>query len=42
MRLYGLERLPPEEELLEMAELWRPYRSLAAGYLFLSASEANP
>jgi DNA-3-methyladenine glycosylase II len=42
MRLYGLERLPTEQELLDIAERWRPYRSLAAGYLFLSASEANP
>jgi DNA-3-methyladenine glycosylase II len=41
MRLYGLEQLPTEQELLEMAERWRPYRSLAAGYLFLS-TEANP
>jgi DNA-3-methyladenine glycosylase II len=42
MSLYGLERLPTEQELLEIAERWRPYRSLAAGYLFLSAFEANP
>jgi DNA-3-methyladenine glycosylase II len=36
MRLYGLDRMPSEEELLEMAERWRPFRSLAAGYLFRS------
>jgi DNA-3-methyladenine glycosylase II len=36
MRLYGLDQMPSEEELLEMAERWRPFRSLAAGYLFLS------
>jgi DNA-3-methyladenine glycosylase II len=42
MRLYGLERLPSEQELLELAERWKPYRSLAAGYLFLSESEAKP
>jgi DNA-3-methyladenine glycosylase II len=41
-RLYGFERLPTEQELLEIAERWRPYRSLAAGYLFLSESEASP
>ena len=27
--------------MLESAELWRPYRSLAAAYLFLSGSEAQ-
>ena len=33
-RLYGLDRLPTESELLGLAERWRPYRSLAAAYLF--------
>jgi DNA-3-methyladenine glycosylase II len=33
-RLYGLDHLPTESELLGMAERWRPYRSLAAAYLF--------
>jgi DNA-3-methyladenine glycosylase II len=42
MRLYGLERLPTEQELLDIAERWRPYRSLATGYLFLSEFEARP
>jgi 3-methyladenine DNA glycosylase/8-oxoguanine DNA glycosylase len=37
----GLERPPTEQELLEIAERWRPYRSLAAGYLFLSSFGAN-
>ena len=35
-RLYGLDHLPSEPELLRMAERWRPYRSLAAAYLFES------
>jgi DNA-3-methyladenine glycosylase II len=35
-RLYGLDHLPSESELLGMAERWRPYRSLAAAYLFES------
>jgi DNA-3-methyladenine glycosylase II len=35
-RLYGLDQLPTEEEMLRIAERWRPYRSLAAGYLFAS------
>jgi DNA-3-methyladenine glycosylase II len=33
-RLYGLDHLPSESELLGVAERWRPYRSLAAAYLF--------
>jgi DNA-3-methyladenine glycosylase II len=33
-RIYGLDRLPPEEEVLAIAEKWRPYRSLATSYLF--------
>jgi DNA-3-methyladenine glycosylase II len=35
-RLYSLDHLPSESELLGMAEQWRPYRSLAAAYLFES------
>jgi DNA-3-methyladenine glycosylase II len=41
MRLYGLDRMPSEQELLVMAERWRPFRSLAAGYLFLSEAERS-
>jgi len=33
-RLYGLDHIPTGAELLGMAERWRPYRSLAAAYLF--------
>jgi DNA-3-methyladenine glycosylase II len=39
-RAYGLDHLPTEEEMDERAERWRPYRSLAAAYLFASAYEA--
>jgi DNA-3-methyladenine glycosylase II len=42
MHRYGLEHLPTEKELLDIAERWRPCRSLAVGYLFLSDSEATP
>lgn len=42
MHLYGLDRLPTEQELQDIAEHWTPYRSLAAGYLFLSEFEAKP
>jgi DNA-3-methyladenine glycosylase II len=35
-RAYGFDHLPTEDELLEVAERWRPYRSLAVSYLFAS------
>jgi len=35
-RLYGFDHLPPDAEMLAVAEPWRPYRSLAVGYLFAS------
>jgi DNA-3-methyladenine glycosylase II len=38
-RLYGLDDLPTEGELVEVAERWRPYRSLAVSYLFASEFE---
>jgi DNA-3-methyladenine glycosylase II len=41
-RLYGFSGLPTEQELQAIAERWRPYRSLAAGYLFLSEFDAKP
>lgn len=36
-RAYGLAGLPSEDEVLRIAEPWRPYRSLASAYLFASA-----
>ncbi len=35
-RLYGFDHLPSEEEMLRVAEPWRPYRSLAVSFLFAS------
>jgi DNA-3-methyladenine glycosylase II len=35
----GLDHLPAEEEVLAIAEKWRPYRSLATAYLFSAAFE---
>ena len=37
--IYGLGQLPTEEEILAIAEKWRPYRSLATSYLFSAAFE---
>lgn len=34
--VYGLDHMPTEPEVLEIAERWRPYRSLAVTYLFAS------
>ena len=35
-RAYGLDHPPTEDEMLKLAERWRPYRSLAVSYLFAS------
>jgi DNA-3-methyladenine glycosylase II len=35
-RAYGLDHPPTEDEMLDLAERWRPYRSLAVSYLFAS------
>jgi DNA-3-methyladenine glycosylase II len=36
---YQLDHLPTQEEVLAIAEEWRPYRSLATSYLFSAAFE---
>jgi DNA-3-methyladenine glycosylase II len=33
---YGFDHRPTDDEMLELAERWRPYRSLAVSYLFAS------
>jgi DNA-3-methyladenine glycosylase II len=35
-RAYGFDHPPSEVEMAEVAERWRPYRSLAVSYLFAS------
>lgn len=35
-RLYGLRQRPSRQALLKIAEAWRPYRSIAAWYLWRS------
>jgi 3-methyladenine DNA glycosylase/8-oxoguanine DNA glycosylase len=37
--VYQLGHLPAEQEVLAIAEKWRPYRSLATSYLFSAAFE---
>jgi DNA-3-methyladenine glycosylase II len=41
-REYGLDHLSTEEELADLSDRWRPYRSLAVSYLFASGYEGQP
>ena len=41
-RAYGFDHVPTEDELLQLAERWRPYRSLAVSYLFASEYDGQP
>ena len=38
-RAYGFDHPPTEDEMAQLAERWRPYRSLAVSYLFASEFE---
>jgi DNA-3-methyladenine glycosylase II len=38
-RAHGFDHLPTEDEMTEVAERWRPYRSLAVRHLFASEFE---
>jgi 3-methyladenine DNA glycosylase/8-oxoguanine DNA glycosylase len=40
-KVYGLRQRPSKQRLLKMAEAWRPYRSVAAWYLWRSLSVEN-
>ena len=40
--VYRLDHLPTQDEVLAIAENWRPYRSLATAYLFSAAFEEAP
>jgi len=42
VRAYGFDHVPTDDELLELAERWRPYRSLAVSYLFASEYDDTP
>jgi DNA-3-methyladenine glycosylase II len=39
---YALDHRPSQDEVLAIAENWRPYRSLATSYLFSAAFEPTP
>jgi DNA-3-methyladenine glycosylase II len=38
---YQLERLPTEQQVLDIAEKWRPFRSLATSYLFAAVFDKD-
>ena len=40
-RAYGLDHLPSQDDVLAIAEPWRPYRTLATSYVFASAFDAE-
>jgi DNA-3-methyladenine glycosylase II len=40
-RAYGLDQPPTEAEMVQLAERWRPYRSLAVSYLFAAEYEGQ-
>jgi DNA-3-methyladenine glycosylase II len=41
-RAYGFDHLPNEDEVAEVSDRWRPYRSLAVSYLFASEYDGPP
>lgn len=41
-RTYRLDHLPSQDEVLRIAEPWRPYRTLASAYLFAIAFRIGP
>ena len=41
-RAYGFDHLPTDDEVAEVSDRWRPYRSLAVSYLFASEYEGQP
>jgi DNA-3-methyladenine glycosylase II len=41
-RAYRLDHVPTDDEVAEISDRWRPYRSLAVSYLFASEYEDGP
>jgi DNA-3-methyladenine glycosylase II len=41
-RAYGFDHLPTEDDVAQISDRWRPYRSLAVSYLFASEYEGRP
>ena len=41
-RAYGFDHLPTDDEVAEVSDRWRPYRSLGVSYLFASEYDGPP
>ena len=41
-RAYGIDHVPTEDDMTQLAERWRPYRSLGVSYLFASEYDERP
>ena len=41
-RAYGFDHLPTDDEVAQVSDRWRPYRSLAVSYLFSSEYDGQP
>jgi len=41
-RAYGFDHLPTDDEVADVSDRWRPYRSLAVSYLFASEYDELP
>ena len=41
-KAYGIDHVPTEEEMTQLSDRWRPYRSLAVSYLFASEYDGQP
>jgi DNA-3-methyladenine glycosylase II len=41
-RVYGFDHVPTDDEVAQVSDHWRPYRSLAVSYLFASEYEGQP
>jgi DNA-3-methyladenine glycosylase II len=41
-RSYGFDHLPTDDDVAEVSDRWRPYRSLAVSYLFASEYDGQP
>jgi len=39
---HGFDHLPTEDEVAQVSDRWRPYRSLAVSYLFAPEYGAHP
>ena len=41
-KAYAIDHVPTEDEMTQLSERWRPYRSLAVSYLFASEYDGQP